>query len=94
MNHAPKFFLTKINKTLKLVGKHTISVYTVLNRRQKTRDRKTKIEHYNLFNSLVSFTKSVEKLLYKIAIRYCLKIYNYLPCMNILFRMTLSVKIS
>ena len=69
MNHAPKLFLTKINKMLKLVGKHTKSVYTILKRRQKTRDRKIKVEHYNLFNSLVSFTKSVEKLLYKRAIR-------------------------
>ena len=76
------------------MGKHTKSVYTVLKRRQKTRDRKIKVEHYNLFNSLVSFTKSVEKLLYKLAIRYWLNIYNYLPCTNILFRVTLSVKIS
>ena len=77
----------------KLVGKHTKSVYTVLKRRQKTRDRKIKIEHYNLFNSLVSFTKSVEKLLYKLEAKHCLNIYNYLPCKNSLFRVTLSVKI-
>lgn len=48
---------------LKFVEKHTEPVHKVPKRRQRTKDGKIKVGYYNLFNRLVSFTKSVEKLL-------------------------------
>lgn len=48
---------------LKFVEKHTKSVHKVPKRRQKTMDGRIKVEYYNLLNRLVSFSKSVKKLL-------------------------------